>query len=503
MITDKKTVLATLVLLLCLLFCSCQTDTTGLVSPHSLTNAGGEDPQVPASEHDYVILPAAAGDALVARAHRLTADLFERTGIPTTLYFDNEDFLVSEHSRLILLGNIEHPLSQAHLRDLRRDDYLCVSDENALILGGKSDAATMAAIDRFSQALLPYADAEILLNQDQHFLVRADYDVTSATVNGFSLGDYRIVHPRRPADAERAVALALREAIADRCGFYPDVLPDHLVTDDTRIIAIGACFGGAPSDTPQILVEESLITLCGGSEYELAEVAAVFCQQIFPDGARGDVTVTLDTPITVSCTPRTLVTASMLLSAEPNVSEIASTADTMRNFSAALAPLGPIGNDTFHYLHLNISNYSCLPLTPNADTVVPFYYREDLLTLLDRQANDHSQTLRFSTIENNLTLTVIHAVVSHTADADALLDALAQTLPQSELTIVFLVTPASLVLGEEHTDFFRGPYLSRKSDACMQMLVHLPPALSSTEITQNADKDAVISLAFTHPFLRT
>ena len=164
LITVKRLVSLALVCLLSLSLFACSSGSADL---HNLLNQGaGEEYTNPAAACDVVIVPSTASDALIARARTLCTELAARTGIPASFFFDNEALPKQDDVRLILLGNTAHALSDKHLGDLRRDDYLCALDEDALILGGKSDSATLAAIDRFSAELLPYADAEILINAD-------------------------------------------------------------------------------------------------------------------------------------------------------------------------------------------------------------------------------------------------------------------------------------------------------------------------------------------------
>ncbi len=505
MITDKRLSLLALLLLLCLLFCSCQTDTAGLASLHSLGSGESGETATPAAEYDYVILPTAADETLVARAQVLTAALSAQTGIPASLFFDDEVLPHRENLRLILLGNTTHALSQKHLHDLRRDDYVCVTDESALLLGGKSDAATVAAIDRFTEQLLPYADAEILVNQDQHFLVRATYDITSVTLNGFSLGDYRIVYPKKSENGEKAVAVALREAIADRCGFYLDILSDHLVTEQTRVIAVGACFDPETSTEPQILASGACITLCGNSEYALATAAEALCEHLLPNDAPESVQAMWREPIPVSVpSPSLSVLAGLLVenNLEAALTKIAEISANARNAAAALMPFGRVNQNVFPYLQANLSAYADLSLAQADDEVLPFFYREDKLTLLERQPLKNGQMLRFSIKESDVCFRVYHGYGDDEIAMNVFLDAAAQGVSESEATLVFLATPSSVPIAEVSKRPFRTPLATERATERIQLLVHLPASLASTTITSPTAVHTPYLFYLTHSFLR-
>ena len=121
MTTAKSRVLIILCLLFSLLLCACQTDTAGLLTLDALNNHSESEPS-DAAEQDCVILPTSASEPLIARARAMTNALSRQTGVPASMFFDDEALPTSNNVRLILLGNTSHELSQKHLRKLRRDD---------------------------------------------------------------------------------------------------------------------------------------------------------------------------------------------------------------------------------------------------------------------------------------------------------------------------------------------------------------------------------------------
>ena len=497
---------ALLALLLCftLLLCSCKIDTTGLTPLHALENGEHEETRPPASEYDYVILPASAGDALTARAHALCEALTAQTGIPATLFFDDAILPTRENIRFILLGNTAHALSYKHLHTLRRDDYLCTTDESALILGGKSDAATVAAIDRFCESLLPYADATILINPDQHFLVHATYDVNEISLNGFPLADYRLVYPEENGKGEQAVALALREAIADRCGFYLEVLPDTVVREPARVITVGACFGTSGTDAAQFEAISSYVSLDGDSEYALASVAQAFCRYLLPDGTHDSLSVTLGTPIAVPLGAPSLSVFAGLLSMPDsltNVLEMAHLVTAFRSTDTLLAPCGRMSLDTFTYLRANLPDYAVRSLSPDPDHHLPVFYREDTLTLLEHSIVNDLHVLRFAIRETAQTFTVCHGYADAPSAVDRLWQTVSQALRENELCFLFAVTPNTLPFPIAEGMPFDEIGTSERAEQ-MHVLLYRPSAFASTVAISPEGADAPYRFIFTHPFLR-
>lgn len=505
LITVKFRFLLALLALLSLLLCSCQVTPLDSSPVHAVQNAEDNILSKDASTHDYLLLPANAGSELVARAHALANALSAQTGIPATLYFDSDDFLMQENARLILLGNVRHALAEAHLHGLRRDDYICVTEENVLILGGKSDAATVAAIDRFSNTLLPYADAEILVNTDQHFAVSAEYALSTVTLNGFSLDDYRIVYPKNGVLLEKEIAYRLRDRMADRCGFYLDVLSDDLVAEEARTIAIGACFDRSSSLDAGIYATDSSISLCGDSAYSLGEAASVLLDRLFGDGTAKTVTLTLDHFLSISAIPPTLTVLSGLLCERDAISNITSVAALSANVQMHLPILLPLSsvsrNLLLRDLEPSLSGYACVPTERTENPVLPLFYREDTLTLRNSEKLDGITQAHFSFAASNVDFTVWHANADDISEANDILNAAASEPSQDEPMLIFLITPDSVALPDQSTRNFIRSTVWETDGLCLHVLLYLPQSLSATEITHPGPSDALYEFTFSHPFL--
>jgi len=499
--TVKLRTAIALLLLFCILLCSCQ----ATAENSALHNLQSEETEAAASkgasEHDYLIIPANAGSALISRARTLAVAISERTGIPCSVYFDDEDYLVRENARLLLVGNVRHALSQAHLHDLRRDDYLCVSEGGTLVLGGKSDTATVAAIDRFSKSLLPYVNAEILINADQHFLIRAEYALTEVTLNGFSLGDYRLVYPKNGSLFEKSLAYRLREKIADRCGFYLNVLSDDLVQDQARVIAIGNCFGNVPPTESAICADGSVITLCGTSSYSLCDAAYVLLNQLFANVESTTATLSLSAPVSVADDAPSLSALAGLLferDAMSNVTAIANLSSAAQTHEPAMLPCSAVSQDLLsRHLQPSLSSYVCLSHNASDGRVLPFFYREDLLTLCEQTSEGSVHKMRLSIRGSGTNFTVLHASAETEADARAVLQA---AHSESEPTLIFLVTPASVSLSAENTDTLRGPFVTEQDGLRLSVFMHLPQGFSDSSADTPASTDEPYRFTFTHPF---
>lgn len=505
MITAKSRTLLALLLLVCLLFCSCSSSPDNLDSLHSLTTPIDNEPVAATSEYDYVVLPANASDELIARARALTEALSAQTGIPASLYFDHEQILTRPSTRLLLIGNTSYALSQAHLHDLKRDDYLCRIDEGTLILGGKSHKATIAAMDRFCAEILPYADAELLLNADREFLVHAEYPVTALTLNGHSIGDYEIVYPKDTQNGERSVAHALREAIADRCGLYPAILSERDVTQTTRVITIGACLGIAPSNEAAVTVADSQIALHGSTEYALAAATEALYEHLLPEGKTGEIHLTLDTPIAVSDALHTVHAIPTLLAA-PDVTHIpsliANLGTALRSIQTSFAPLGRVSAQVMHYLSFSLSEYACQSVPLDHGDTLPLFYLESGLSLLSSSRRDTRQLLRFSVRDTDLTFAVLHGYADNGETAATYLREAIALCNENEPLFVAIITPDTLspITAEDNPFYTCAAWESHGER--MSFFLNLPTWMTTATVTPPATPGAPCIVSLPHPFLR-
>ncbi len=170
-----------------------------------------------------IVLPADCSSFLCEKAEFLEERLEEQTGVPVSVVFDYES--VSDAVPEILLGYTSRGLSRSSLGLLRRDDYLCISDgRGGAVLGGKTDAATVAAVDRFCRELLSSASSECLMREDSGFFYEAVYSPERILLNGFELGRYCLVYPDDPNGKIRAMVMRFRDRITERCGYVLDIL---------------------------------------------------------------------------------------------------------------------------------------------------------------------------------------------------------------------------------------------------------------------------------------
>ncbi len=246
-----------------------------------LENNGGEyQADVPFADKVYVIIPQNASSVLSAKADALTRLIYEKTSVDTVLKYDNEATVLLERELEILVGMTNRLASREALKKLKLEDYLCKWDKGKIILGGRYEAATVAAIDKFCETVLHGASESSLMNEDTHFESFQEYEVKGITLNGYDLYDYTIVYDFDNSHSEKQIAQLLRSYIAEKSGYWLEIISDKDVRETTgKQIAIS---GGeqALSYDGVIETEDRGVALYGKTSYSLSLVACAFLDRL-------------------------------------------------------------------------------------------------------------------------------------------------------------------------------------------------------------------------------
>lgn len=228
------------------------------------------------AQHIYIIIPNGCSGELSLKARELADGVESKTGILTSLKYDNELTVVPNNSCEILLGHTNRLVSDNALEILRDGEYLCRWEDGALVICGRSDSSTVIAVDRFINEILPISSKYSLMPEAAHFELRTQYEIERITLNGYDLYDYVFIYPDKNENAEKDAALIVRDFINSQSGYFLDVISESEVTSKTvrAIKLLGS------SDKNTISPIASGISLNGTDAYALSCVAARFIEDI-------------------------------------------------------------------------------------------------------------------------------------------------------------------------------------------------------------------------------
>lgn len=192
---NKVFIIITILLAIGLLSsCSSCNDDGGLDKFEQLivSTSSPEENREPFADAAYVVVPQNAGVELVSRAVSLAAALTEKTGVATFLKYDSEPTVSGTFE--ILLGYTSRLLSKENLGGLRDRDYICRYDRGCIILGGRTESATLEAIDKFESDILPGASYAAIMSKDAHFEVYAEPGDGEFSLNGHPIYEYTVAY---------------------------------------------------------------------------------------------------------------------------------------------------------------------------------------------------------------------------------------------------------------------------------------------------------------------
>ena len=136
----------------------------------------------------------------------------------------------------ILVGDTGREESQTFLSDLKWDDYGYGIVGNKLVIAGKNEDGTFAALCEFILQLATNADSEVFFSNENQSIERAVYPYETITVNGIAAEDLSILCNQQELGG---VAQIFRDAIIDACGIAVPIVTDKDIDSIENKIVIG------------------------------------------------------------------------------------------------------------------------------------------------------------------------------------------------------------------------------------------------------------------------
>jgi len=180
---------------------------------------------------EYVLVrPDAASAELTKSFHKLRDAINEKTSVnlPTKTDFFREDkemFKRGEYE--ILVGATEREESVNFIKDLRSRDYGYALVNKKLVIAGKTEDATILAVDAFIKDVLKSAGPGIFYSSRYDRTVYGEYDVKELFIGDIPIEDFRIVYPRQCITEVKECVRKITDAVGKTCGFLPEAVNDR------------------------------------------------------------------------------------------------------------------------------------------------------------------------------------------------------------------------------------------------------------------------------------
>jgi len=241
LITDKMrkvTIFAIFILIIALTICSCSKKNDDLYN--NVFTDNGEHHHEHTVKHYRIIIPNDCDAALYEKAMELRKLIADKTETSTLLLreHDAENTSKAEGTRDVLVGFLERQESKSVMKNYKYNDYGYCYKDGAAIIAGVSNSASIKAIEKFCEDVLPYSSCDMLMDQSAEFYHKDSYPINQIKLCGFELSEYSVVYPLGD-DSAHSEAIKLRDTIAARSGYYMRVYSDSDVREGTRAINIG------------------------------------------------------------------------------------------------------------------------------------------------------------------------------------------------------------------------------------------------------------------------
>ncbi len=175
----------------------------------------------------------------------------------------------------ILVGNTNREETETFLADLKWDDYGYGMVGDKLVIAGKSEDGTLAALRAFLEHFEKNESSDTFFNNADQFISRASYPHNSITINGISATDLSIVCNEQELGG---VAEIIRDAIIDACGIAVPIVNDSALDSVKNTIVIGHTNRIIIDPTPEKIVypkgKEFCISMLVGGIFIDAATAA-------------------------------------------------------------------------------------------------------------------------------------------------------------------------------------------------------------------------------------
>lgn len=183
-----------------------------------------------------IIYPEGADSGLMEEIHRLSATIRSATGCEPEKH---DDFLASGESAgayEILIGKTNRSESRVVAADLRIGEFSVLAIGTRLVVCGADTDGTKQAVNRLIGIVEQNAtDGTFRFEKKDCYRKTGTYYISSLSVNGVTIGKYRIVVPKT-GYVEYYVALLLRQYIQAYAGFLTEVVTDDSTPYDYEIL---------------------------------------------------------------------------------------------------------------------------------------------------------------------------------------------------------------------------------------------------------------------------
>lgn len=449
MITDKRArivLCAVLLVAVVLALVSCEETKEDLSALDVITdnangNNDGADDDSASVGYYRIVLSGNCSSEVSSAAHGIKIALEQATGVDCGVTYDAQQAPDRSDVIEILIGNTTRNSSRVAFEGLRTDDYVCKWVEGSIVIGGISNSATLTALERFIDEILPYATPSGVMSAEQEFCYSHNYALDSVKLCGFEISDYSIVSSEQTLE----YALALADDIAQKSGHILSAKQGKAKDTVKEIVLLvdSECDANA-----YIEYDSEDVVLRAKDAYGVSVALAKLFDQLLESGEK---TVSLDIRAQISIPYmlpeiRVMNVVEDLGASESDIDGINEIISRIRNDLPDAVVLENIDNGVIDMMLYGLPANYMLVRSEITDTcgVAVFYRLETVeVSLLAGLTEGGSSALKFrlSHIASGEEYQIVLLSGEAYADADVLNDALVNNVSDANNSMVIVLTP--------------------------------------------------------------
>ena len=320
---------------------------------------------------------------LLSAAQAFATRLTETLTVPAEVVYDRQADLPGENVMEIVLGAADRTGIGTAMGNMRKDDYLCRMIEGRLVIGGIHDTATLTALDRFCQEILPGATATSLMHPDGGFSHVGTYPKGQVLLNGFDLSEYCLLLPDSAPMALRALAASLRDRIGQESGYWLRIESPSSHDGVRKTVALRLAAGDGLA---HVEPEERGIALSANDLFGVSVAVREFYGALLANETDGICDCRVTTPLAVAYRQNSYEIATVLgdywLPFETH-SVVRELTGPVLETEADAVLFGAVTQEDRDYLSPNLSGYTPVEAEQSGERVLPLYEKTDCMSLLD------------------------------------------------------------------------------------------------------------------------
>ncbi len=320
----------------------------------------------------HIVMPSACSAPLVQSVKTLAEKIESALTVECKVDYDTQGALKGDDVMQIYIGNADKKLEK-HTDNMRAEDYIYRAYDTFFILGGYSDSASIAAIDRFLIDVLPNCESKNIFEYEGDFSHTAEYKISEFLLCGYDLSEFDFcISPSRES-AEGKIAEALYDKIVDMCGACSQISFSSSPEDSCHEVV----FRKADGEGANIYYDGEDMIFEAHDAYGFSIAAEKFYSFVCEAMSEGKVALDISEKLSYSYSEPT-VNISVAMPKGKNISESIAFADKISKQGADIILLGLVDSEQLQLIENQAVGYTFSSEAVDGGTALAVAYKNTI-----------------------------------------------------------------------------------------------------------------------------